>query len=112
MTEKRANAYRHLLYMAFVDIRNFSDHRGAESANPIGWRRGYRAGRIAGAIADWLHNMAAASAEEFESFDEEAFWNEFRFLNEQYPDENLMRYRKAFEESEAEKRAGGSSYWP
>jgi len=107
MNSARANAYRHLLYMAMVDIRNSAPRR-----NPLFWRRGYRHTVQVCAIADSLHNMASASASDFSSFDEERFWNEHDSLCACYPHGDLLRYRRAFEDSLSRGKSGGAAYWP
>lgn len=58
MNDQKKNAYRHLLYCALLDIRNYCQPRGAVCSNPLEWRRQYLASRCAGALADWLHNLA------------------------------------------------------
>ena len=111
MDEKRLNAYRHLLYMALVDIRNGADHRIARSLNPVRvWRR-YHQHRLAGALADWLHNLAGFAAGDFEGFDEPRFWSHLGYLEERFPKEGFERYRSAFEQALAGV-PGGASYWP
>ena len=111
MDEKRRNAYRHLLYMAFVDIRNGADHRGPTSLNPRRVWRAYRRHRLAGALSDWLHNLAGLAARDLDGFDEPRFWSELDSLERSYPREGLYRYRRAFEQALAG-RPGGASYWP
>jgi hypothetical protein len=38
----------------------------------------------AGAIADWLHNLAMFSARDFRGFDEQLFWKEFETICAHY----------------------------
>jgi hypothetical protein len=78
-------AYRRLLYRAMVDIRNLCQSRGSESWNPLDWWRQYRRSRLAGALADWLHNLAAFAARDFEDFSADWFWQEFANLGNRLP---------------------------
>lgn len=96
-------AYRYLLYVAMLDIRNHCQSRGKESRNPFEWRRQYRRSRAAGAIADWLHNLAEISAAEFVGFDEQQFWKEHAGLCRRLPSEGFERYRQTFDEIAAGK---------
>lgn len=76
MDPHRQNAYRHLLYMAMLDIRVLCQSRGPASANPFEWWRAYPRSREAGALADWLHKLASFAARDFVGFDEARFWRE------------------------------------
>ena len=98
MSQHRKHAYRYLLYYAMLDIRSlaWSWPRGWRLWNPLFWRR--EAGRVrqASALADWLHNLALFSALDFEHFDEDRFWADFRHFHERYPEFGLARYEKLF----------------
>lgn len=98
MNDRTKAAYRHLLYVAMLDIRNYCQSRSRESQNPFEWRRQYQRSRVAGAIADWLHNLAQISSAEFVSFDEQQFWKEHAGLCRRLPGEGIERYRKFFDE--------------
>jgi hypothetical protein len=98
LSEAKKEAYRHLLYMAMVDIRCQCAYTRTISANPWAWRRRYLESRVAGAVADWLHNLARFSRDNFESFDEDQFWEGHRWCLERFPGEDLERYRKAFDD--------------
>lgn len=98
MNEKTKSAYRHLLYVAMVAIRNECQSRGHESINPLEWRRQYRRSRVAGATADWLHNLAQFSSLDFDRFDEQRFWSEHAKLSRRFPGHRLERYREVFDE--------------
>ncbi|MGI4789032.1 MAG: hypothetical protein ACRYFS_09300 [Janthinobacterium lividum] len=80
LTEPEKAAYRYLLYQAMLDIRILCQSRGPESRNPLEWRRQYRLSRVAGAIADWLHNLARCSVNDFHSFNVHWFWQEYDSL--------------------------------
>ena len=79
MDEARKKAYRLLLYHAMLDIGPIQWL--PRSWNPFRWRRQLRLHQRAGEIADWLHNLAQFSALDFEGFDEDWFWREFRQFN-------------------------------
>jgi hypothetical protein len=98
--EKRKNAYRYLLYWAMLDIRplSWSCWGWFQAWNPFYWRREGRRIRCAGAIANWLHNLALFSSLNFERFDEERFWQDFDSLRSRYPEFGLERYRDRFEQ--------------
>jgi hypothetical protein len=91
MDDARKKAYRYLLYHAMLDIRLIQWL--PRSWNPFRWRHSYQR---AGVIADWLHNLAQFSALDFEGFDEDWFWREFRQFNERYPDYGLTHYQDLF----------------
>lgn len=98
MNDLTKTAYRHLLYVALLAIRNDCQSRGRESRNPFEWRRQYRRSRVAGAVADWLHNLAQLSSLDFTHFDEPRFWEEHSALCRRFPGEKLERYREIFDE--------------
>ncbi len=79
-------------------IRNDCQSRGEESVNPLEWWRQYRRSRVAGATADWLHNLAEMSYLDFANFDEKRFWNEHAHLCRRFPGKRLERYREIFDE--------------
>lgn len=79
MNESRKNAYRYLLYHNTLLTRQFQWlPSGLARYNPLSWLAYYQRGRRAGAVADWLHNMALYSSLDFEGFDEDRFWDEAR----------------------------------
>lgn len=97
LSEHQKGAYRHLLYWAMVDIRNKCQSRGEESNNPLEWRKQYRQSRAAGAIADWLHNLAYIAANNFLGFDEQRFWKEHEGMIRKFPDFGFKQYRSVYE---------------
>jgi hypothetical protein len=86
LSDAERKAYRRLLYDAMLDIRNLCQPRGRVSYNPLVWRRQYHQGRVAGALADWLHNLAQYAATDFRSFDTDWFWQEYAGVCRDYPD--------------------------
>jgi len=97
MDEKRQAAYRHLLYVAMLDTRVYCQPRAKVSYNPLVWHRQYHQSRITGAIADWLHNLAAGSSRLHHGFPEDAFWDEHAGVCRSFPHANLERYRDLFD---------------
>lgn len=97
MSDQSKNAYRHLLYVAMLAIRALCPSRNAASGNPLKWRRQYLNSRVAGGIADWLHNLAAYASRDFSRFDEEWFWREHQDLCRRFPGYRLERYREIFD---------------
>ncbi len=99
MDEQRKMAYRYLLYWAMLDLRplQWLGGRGWRAWSPIHSRAPARRVRRAGAIADWLHNLARYSAHDFRGFNEEWFWRDYESARSRYPDFGLERYRDQFE---------------
>src|SRR5947208_1055272 len=85
LSDAEKKAYRNLLYWAMLDVRTLCQSHGPESHNPLKWRRQYLDSRVAGALADWLHNLAQHAATDFNSFDTEWFWREYRGYSHQFP---------------------------
>jgi hypothetical protein len=80
-----------------LDIRAYCQWGSEISKDPAVWERQYHASRVAGGIAYWLHNLALAAAEDFEKFNEEAFWNTHAHFCKRFPGE-LERYRTQFDQ--------------
>ncbi len=99
MNEQRKRAYRWLLYRAMLNIRLIQWAGGGwwQRLNPLCWWSNSRRVRVAGAVADWLHNLALYSALDFERFDEEWFWQDYQRLLDRYPGAGLEWYRADFE---------------
>ena len=99
MDEQRKHAYRYLLYRAMLDIRpiQWLGWRGWRAWSPIHWRREARRVQWAGAIAEWLHNLALYSAHNFQGFNEEWFWRDFETARSRFPEFGLEIYREQFE---------------
>jgi hypothetical protein len=98
--EQRKHAYRYLLYIAMLDIRavQWLGWRSWRAWSPLYWRREGRRVRYAGAIADWLHNLARYSSNyNFQGFKEEWFWRDFERLRSEFPEFGLEYYREEFE---------------
>ena len=100
MDEQRKHAYRYLLYWAMLDIRPLAGlgERWFGWWNPFFWRKEVRRIRCAGAIANWLHNLALYSSVNFDGFNEHWFWRDFLALKKRYPEFGLQRYLSLFEQ--------------
>ena len=80
MTNKEERAYKNLLYVATLDIRILCESRSKPSLNPQVWRQQYLDSITAGSIADWLHNLALAVAEDrMDDFDTGQFWRSHKY---------------------------------
>jgi hypothetical protein len=99
-------AYRYLLYQAMLDIRTLE--RPTLNAKPAIAEAAVvsiiREANEAGAIAYWLHNLALASAHDFDSFNESGFWSQHAKLLERYPG-IANHYRPLFDRVVAENRS-------
>ncbi len=105
LSNAEKSAYRNLLYWAMLDIRNLCQSRGPESRNPLKTWRQYRDSRLAGALADWLHNLAQHAATDFNRFDTEWFWREYDGLRKDYQQlgpGQWMDYRDRYDKQLAE----------
>lgn len=99
MDEQRKHAYRWLLYWAMLEVRplQWMGSRGWRSWSPLYWRREARRVQYAGAVADWLHNLALYSSVNFQGFNEEWFWRDFEMAQFRFPEFGLEHYRELFE---------------
>jgi hypothetical protein len=97
MNNYKKAAYRHLLYVSMLAIRNYCQSRSRASINPLKWYRQYQHSIIAGALADWLHNLADFSVRDFDRFDEQRFWEEHTYLCRRFHQAKLYRYREIFD---------------
>jgi hypothetical protein len=99
VNERRKNAYRYLLYQAMLEIRpiQWVTPRGWRAWSLLHLRRHWRRAEYAGAVADWLHNLAFFAAFDFDRFREDWFWRDFETIRSQFPEFNLERYREHFE---------------
>ena len=79
MTEERKNLYRKLLYTAMIDLRAHSSE--------FGWQESGQENvlQFVNSLTDWLHNLALDSSKNFETFNEEWFWRDYRTFRTQYP---------------------------
>ena len=110
MDEHRKNAYRLLLYHAMLEMRGVEwiTHQPLRLLNPLVMRRELRRASRAGAIANWLHNLAQLSACDFRDFNEEWFWRDYDRLLARHPG-GWMNYREEFNRAIAELDAAASA---
>lgn len=97
MDEHRKNAYRFLLYWALLDIRTIAWSQAAWW-NPFAAARALRRARLAGHLADRMHNLGLFAAIEFERFDEDWFWRDLERLEEPFAEFDSQLYRRVFED--------------
>ena len=93
MDESRRNAYRYLLYRALLEIRGIEwiRHHPLRWLNPFALRRELKRVSRAGALADWLHNLASFSCSDFRDFDEQWFWRDYELMLKRHGDPSDLR---------------------
>ena len=104
LDDEQKNAYRYLIYRAMLEIRRIQwiTHSPIRLLNPFAlWRKLSGASR-AGAIANWMHNLALASSKDFMDFNEEWFWKE---CDGYYREFRISYYRDVFDQRLKELRA-------
>ena len=86
-----------MLYWALLDIRGIEwiIYRPWRLLNPLILRRELRRASRAGAIADWLHNLAQHSSLDFDRFDEDRFWKGYERFVHKHGDPR--KFREVFE---------------
>ena len=106
MDDARKYAYRMLLYRAMLQIRmiQWAKHRWLQL--PSVWRQQARAVKAAGAVADWLHNLANYSSADFEGFEEALFWSDFESLVSNFPE--VAYYKAHFDGAVRELESGNA----
>lgn len=96
MNEGRKRAYRSLVYRAMLDIRT-QFRWGQVSWNPRQIWTQYQRSRRVGALANWLHNLALYSQDDFQGFREDWFWEEYERFKTRFP-ERRTDYKQLFED--------------
>ena len=64
------------------------------------WRQ-YHRSRVAGALADWLHNLGFYAARDFRGFNADEFWREQTGMARrfsQFRPDNYLDYRRRYNE--------------
>lgn len=95
MDPERKEAYRHLVYAAFIHLR--SEARGVVWWNPVSWWQAALELRKRRDLADCFHNLAAFSVWDFERFEEERFWQDIAHLENIHGRVLVERYRRIFD---------------
>jgi hypothetical protein len=101
LTEREKAAYRYLLYQAMLDIRMLCQSRGEATWDPREIWQQYRHSRIAGSLADWLHNLGHYSMVDFHGFNTDIFWQEYEGRRQRLPQSgphSFPDYRWKYEE--------------
>ncbi|MFA6173420.1 MAG: hypothetical protein WC701_07000 [Kiritimatiellales bacterium] len=97
MDENSKRAYRHLIYQALVDIRNFAPQ--PIYWNPYSWWRGANDRIRIADFADAMHNLAQHSWLNFERFEESRFWEDYDRYCRKYPNDLIRtKYRQLFDD--------------
>ncbi len=106
LTEHEKAAYRYLLFCAMICIRSCCS--SVETRSPVKLWRQYQYSRIAGSLANWLHNLGRYSMGDFRGFSMERFWQDYERQRQRFPqsgpysfpdfrgmyDEHLARLKK------------------
>jgi len=71
--------------------------RWLDRLNPFRGIRVLQQAQAAGALADWLHNLAMYSALDFRDFDEDRFWKDYEWFARHGHEASLTSYRAEFE---------------
>src|SRR4051812_22921992 len=100
MDAMRAKAYRYIIYWALLEIRGLSwfAWRTRDRWNPFFLMRSIPYIRASGAVAEWLHNIAHFSANDFAGFEETWFWSEYDGMRAKHGSLWRYDYRKIFDE--------------
>lgn len=98
MTSIEKSAYGFLLYMGMLDIRGFCQGSFEETTDPKIWENQYQLARCAGVVANWLQALAQAASNNFEDFDEIAFWKQHAHFCQRFPEADLEKYRVSFDQ--------------
>jgi hypothetical protein len=87
-----------LVLAAIAWVNRINTHAITLRLNPFAWRPMVQSVRRADAVADWLHNLADFSADDFVGFDEEQFWREFRYVHERHGGTRFsVNYKEIFD---------------
>jgi hypothetical protein len=95
VNEKTKAAYRHLLYVALLDMR--VSPPTLHWWSPGSLRAGDRELRRLKALANCFHNLAAYSVRDFDDFEEERFWRDVGYVRSEFGDDAVERYRRIFD---------------
>ena len=90
MTIAEKTAFRNLLADAVVQIRAYSNPAIQQSVE-----RSQSSLRYVNALADLVHNLAKYSVDDFDGFNTELFWQQFRLYRRLIPD--LYDFEAAYE---------------
>lgn len=96
MDEKRKSEYRYLLYRGLLDIR--ASFVVFHWWNPVTWFRAHSTLKRVNDFADALHNLAAYSSQDFDRFDEAAFWRDYATYRKRHPEDKIPDYKHLFDD--------------
>jgi hypothetical protein len=91
MNQQKTEAYQHLLYCGFLEIRRGKNQ--LNKLNPLDWLYSFRDSQASKRLADALHNLALFNTLNFEHFDEDRFWSDLERCSE----ETKEKYWRVFE---------------
>jgi hypothetical protein len=90
MTTAEKTAFRHLLAEAVIHIRAYSGPASQQSVE-----KSRSALRHVNALADLVHNLARYSVDDFDGFQTELFWQQFRHYRHSIPE--LYDFESAYQ---------------
>jgi hypothetical protein len=96
MDTLRKEAYRHLIYVAMLDMR--CSPPTARWWSLSRWKAIYAETLRVKELANTFHNIARYSARNFDGFDETRFWKDIDCVASQWRDPVDYDYRKIFEQ--------------
>lgn len=99
ITNEKKEAYRFLMYYSFLHIRSIEGMANPSSIiiNPFRIVKIVKYINEAGAVANWMHNLALFSSLGFRGFKENEFWQSSQHLKKKYPE--TFAYLKGIYES-------------
>ena len=99
MDDKKKDAYLHLMYRAFVEIRFYSAtycQKKSSRWNPFRWIKLYRHFKKINGLADAFHNLPLLLKSDNTVFDEDLFWHYIETYEKQYVTYEKESYKSIF----------------
>ena len=100
MDDKRKDAYLHLMYRAFVEIRLSSAlyiEMRSNWWNPFKWNKYYKFIRKINRLSDAFHNLPLLLKSDNNDFDEESFWRHLDSYEKNYVFHEYESYKSVFD---------------
>jgi len=105
MEDNKKDAYLHLMYRAFVEIRNISTNEFIWY-NPTTWNRNKIFLRRINRLANVMHNLPFdLKTDNINEFDQNSFWKTMAIFEKEFYPDNIKSYENLFNKLEnGEKR--------
>ncbi len=100
MEDKKKDAYLHLMYRAFVEVRLYSAMYYEIKArwwNPFRWIKIYKYVRQINRLANAFHNLPLYLKSDNADFDEDSFWHDLETYEKKYVPYEKESYRSIFQ---------------